>query len=603
MGASSIYRRFQHLWAQDCAEFGGAEGRRGMMRTDPAREQPLGFVQAAPFLLSKIMGTLFGKPQVNLPRNAAYYKEDDEPSRPVGENDRQPGRFSFKYTLEAARLADFCRLEDSSLYWRTQRRDIKDFKVVGPSQMSVGLRCAEGVLPELETNVISNFLPSSYDTTFDDGQGTVRSGIVKERRVDTDLLILSNEQEKIIVVVWEGTETKRDVLTDISFFSTKWKYGPDASGLRVHSGFASSFETVAPTLISTVKDLWKTNNYNRIACVGHSLGGALAAVNAHAFSYALTEELSKSDLPEEERLIVYTLGAPSFCNWNFQKDFHDRIPHCYRIVNDEDIVPRLSVPGRYHVGLYVLMDEHRMHFMPSDKLKRDFRADRTGLLSERLLDHAANQYLEFLLGHRFRLLVSEEQDKDIDRAFVALSENTDQFEVSEGQNKDLLNRRLRINTSQEVSSSSALNILRNAFGGDTVSDGTIAELVYFASKCVPTHQFVPSKGVVDISPIRIHNFREAVWYLVADPDDKARQKSKRLSQLRKVFDYFDKDLDGLMTASEFSEAVKLGGSESSTSDPEAQLNIVFREMYKEVRLEPRDELIPTEMSFVEFKVW
>lgn len=65
----------------------------------------------------------------------------------------------------------------------------------------------------------------------------------------------------------------------------------------------------------------------------------------------------------QAELIVYTFGAPRVGNSQFKKAFNQLITHCYRVVNQQDIVARLPRGSRAgfsdfeHVGRTVLIDE------------------------------------------------------------------------------------------------------------------------------------------------------------------------------------------------------------------------------------------------------
>lgn len=48
------------------------------------------------------------------------------------------------------------------------------------------------------------------------------------------------------------------------------------------------------------------------------------------------------ELPQSDRLNLYTYGAPRVGNREFCEDMNARVPHAYRIINNADVIPRYS---------------------------------------------------------------------------------------------------------------------------------------------------------------------------------------------------------------------------------------------------------------------
>lgn len=157
--------------------------------------------------------------------------------------------------------------------------------------------------------------------------------------------------DKFAIVAFRGSEIWRkreefdlkeviaDLKTDIDIWLTDWQQGG-----KVHRGFKEALEEVWPDLLPYVRKLYQKGC--KIWITGHSLGGALATLFASRFNNTQG---------------VYTFGSPRVGNEVFKKNFEVKI---YRIVNNDDIVPRVPLPIRYvHVG--------ELKFIDSDGIIRD----------------------------------------------------------------------------------------------------------------------------------------------------------------------------------------------------------------------------------------
>ena len=167
--------------------------------------------------------------------------------------------------------------------------------------------------------------------------------------------------DKFAIVAFRGSEIwkKResfdlkevlaDLKTNVDIWLTDWQQGG-----KVHRGFKEALEEVWPDLLPYIRKLHDKGC--KIWITGHSLGGALATLFASRYGNAQG---------------VYTFGSPRVGNEVFNKNFEAKI---YRIVNNDDIVPRVPPPGKYvHVG--------KLKFIDSDGIIRD-----TIIENERFLD-------------------------------------------------------------------------------------------------------------------------------------------------------------------------------------------------------------------------
>ncbi|MFY7975238.1 MAG: lipase family protein [Rubrivivax sp.] len=134
-----------------------------------------------------------------------------------------------------------------------------------------------------------------------------------------------------MLIATRGTATVADALTDLNFALVS---GP--SGRLVHSGFMSTWNSYTRQLERALEGPAPT----RIHCVGHSLGGALAMLNA--------EYLAQRGIAE---VLVYTFGAPRVGDWFHRQAFVSAIGNSrtFRVYNVADPVPMIPLFPFFHV--------------------------------------------------------------------------------------------------------------------------------------------------------------------------------------------------------------------------------------------------------------
>jgi len=214
-------------------------------------------------------------------------------------------------------------------------------------------------------------LSSKYDRTWDSELGTMRDGMIsytgkflKNLLVDTHAMISRRPATKEIVITFRGSEFRadvasavRDLVTNALALRAKW---PSGAG-KVHSGIHAAWAVVKLPIVETVRDLITSGLCSRLLCCGHSLGGGLAMF----CGLTLAEEFP------ELSVLVYTYGGVAVGNKTFQKHFDRTIPACFRLVNDQDMVPHLfdGKAGYTHVGQLVKITRTGLWVSPTSNCK------------------------------------------------------------------------------------------------------------------------------------------------------------------------------------------------------------------------------------------
>lgn len=140
--------------------------------------------------------------------------------------------------------------------------------------------------------------------------------------------------DRIIIVAFRGTQGKvNDITAD-----AKVKTEPGPFG-KVHRGFNAALHEVwrpqaGKDMRSAIKK-FQDNNQTVWFC-GHSLGAALAALAAAEYVF-----IDKGVVNG-----LYTIGQPRVGNEEFAEQFDKILANrCFRFVNNNDIVPRVPLPG------------------------------------------------------------------------------------------------------------------------------------------------------------------------------------------------------------------------------------------------------------------
>ncbi len=141
--------------------------------------------------------------------------------------------------------------------------------------------------------------------------------------------------EHDLFLIFRGTERLADWISNLRLGNER-----SVTGLPVHIGFNHAFTSMLTQLRTFISTNLK--GVNRIHCIGHSLGGAVATLAADWVK-------SHTSL----RIMLYTFGAPRVGFEFFSKQLTRKlkISNIYRVYHDSDPVPMVPVYPYSHTPL------------------------------------------------------------------------------------------------------------------------------------------------------------------------------------------------------------------------------------------------------------
>ncbi len=192
-----------------------------------------------------------------------------------------------------------------------------------------------------------------------------------------------------ILLVFRGTDSPQDFLTDINIFLAP--YPPQKCPFfrpKVHAGFLQAFRSVEKEINQKIKELKSLRpSLNKIEVVGYSMGGGIGAIAALSLKRT-------HGIPIE----FWAFGMPRTGNRWFRRNFKKEIKSSFVILNDTDIigqVPPKSL-GYRHLKTHVLIDDNsRVIVEPKwfEKLESSLEAAITLLTTLSLESHMIENYI------------------------------------------------------------------------------------------------------------------------------------------------------------------------------------------------------------------
>lgn len=164
--------------------------------------------------------------------------------------------------------------------------------------------------------------------------------ISKRKGVNIDTQCFIMEHGRDVVVVFRGTNSAQDGITDIESVQSPGPF----KGTKAHKGFMDALHPIVVPLTRHVSEAHIANK--RIWITGHSLGGGLCSLYA---GMLLENSLGVYG--------IYTFASPRPADKKFEKQLNGLVSGAhYRVANDGDIVPHLPPEPHFsHPGKRVIL--------------------------------------------------------------------------------------------------------------------------------------------------------------------------------------------------------------------------------------------------------
>jgi hypothetical protein len=135
-----------------------------------------------------------------------------------------------------------------------------------------------------------------------------------------------------LVFVFRGTNDLQDVLVDLDVRRVPYLSEP----MLVHAGFLDQFNSLKLALVRTIEKY--SGKVDKILCIGHSLGGALATLASGHLGSVYNDKLPVS---------CHTFGSPRVGNLAYTEWFSKKVAFHARIINQEDPVSQMPISCRF----------------------------------------------------------------------------------------------------------------------------------------------------------------------------------------------------------------------------------------------------------------
>ena len=135
-----------------------------------------------------------------------------------------------------------------------------------------------------------------------------------------------------LVFVFRGTSEAQDVIVDLNVKRVPYLDKP----MLVHAGFLEQFDSLKLALVKTVEKY--SGKVEKILCIGHSLGGALATLAAGHLG-----SIYNGKLP----VTCHTFGSPRVGNIAYSEWFSRQVVLHVRVMNEKDPVTQMPISHRF----------------------------------------------------------------------------------------------------------------------------------------------------------------------------------------------------------------------------------------------------------------
>ncbi|KAI9137759.1 Alpha/Beta hydrolase protein [Paraphysoderma sedebokerense] len=272
--------------------------------------------------------------------------------------------------------------EVSEGYQRFSTRSLQNYTTWGPAEIMDAQMWAKYAGATYCLNESSILTWTCGDHCRNGTEGTRISKIFYAGVSATKGFVALNQEKSSIVVSFRGSLHPLNWMNDFLFDPVPLKTNVSQPNLKVHRGFQDTFEPVREDVLTEVRQALQQNPTYTVHVTGHSLGGAVANLAA----IALKQDLNLPD----DKLILHTFAAPrtgdiSFANWMTSQKFKQ-----FRIVNKNDLVPKLPPPPVYdyrHASTEIWFQDSKAYVCDKTIPEEDPACSASTGLSINILEH------------------------------------------------------------------------------------------------------------------------------------------------------------------------------------------------------------------------
>ncbi|RMG31821.1 MAG: lipase family protein [Methanobacteriota archaeon] len=160
------------------------------------------------------------------------------------------------------------------------------------------------------------------------------------------------EGSKSILVVFRGTDSPQDFLTNINILLTPYPHQRcPFFRPKVHAGFFQAFRSVEAEIYQKIEELKALRpSLAEIEVIGYSMGGGIGSIAAMSLK-------QRFQLP----IKFWSFGMPRTGNRWFKRKFSKEIDESFIILNDKDIIGQVPPKGfgYRHLLTQVLLDNNQ----------------------------------------------------------------------------------------------------------------------------------------------------------------------------------------------------------------------------------------------------
>lgn len=185
------------------------------------------------------------------------------------------------------------------------------------------------------------------------------------RNNTTDTQFVFKFENDTIFISFAGTESVKDLLTDLSISKKVIAYNNKESAIRVHSGAYNAYLSIRDELWTLLDNCY--NDGMKIFISGHSLGGMLGLLCTLDIRYKFGGIIDRD-------LFLITLGQPKTGNEAFANSTNRRLKNYFRFKFGGDIVTDFPILFYSHCGKLIQLNKKSLPSFSDHKLANYLRS-------------------------------------------------------------------------------------------------------------------------------------------------------------------------------------------------------------------------------------